>query len=806
MRQVTAALLIVALSKFFATAQPATAASGSLASAETPAASTDLTDRISLASGETVLTFDRRTGDVAGLVHRPTGQEFLAPNREPIFTITLVDPATARFGAAGPSWSKAGSPHAREIAAEEVTVEAHAFRRSELQEEGPGRLQWVFGDHPNYDLSAAVTAQADDGGSIRFNLSVRNDTKLAVRRILFPRICWSARLGDQISDDRLLLPFSDGQLLSAPGRANGFGEADYPGLASVQFAAYYDRQAGVYLAAEDAGGCYKRWQRDTVAGRHVAVNLLHLFEETPGNDVRIGYDVVLRTFAGDWRDAAALYKSWSVRQPWCAKKLADRTDVPAFLKEGSGVLIVPGFQDTEQTAARFGRDLEKLPGFVQAYRERTGLAHIIFVPYGWESRGAWAGINYFPARPSDEAWSKTARRLRKDGNRLMFMPSGFWWVVKRRQVGLGPAFDDSDQLDRYRPMLIKNPDGTPWSLDYYDLTPRPRQIWRGLSMHLCHGSQAARAKMKDIFLRAAGLGVSVVSFDQEQGGSQQAPCYDPSHGHGGGFGQYVWDGFRRTCESILAEGKPAYPELCLCLEDTCEPAIPWMGTCWSRQFKGGFNEGVPLPGAYPNSAGIFAYLYHEYVTMIGAACVQGQGDRASRPPAEVRCFILSNNLCRGLIPGPFAHDVPLEPTDEWHNKVSRAYFSYCQPYARFPEYLALGQAMRPPKVNAQTVVCPVGATAGPRAATRTASRPVPPAQFPAVNAGSFRAADGSVATVLANTTDERQSAGLVFSARCQTLTLYDAARQELQHWADLPAGQEITLDLEPLATRVLIAR
>jgi len=761
----------------------------------------DLPDQLGLASADTLLTFDRRTGDVADIVHRPTGRQFASPNRGPLFAIMLVEPATTQRGTPEAS----GAVNAPRDT-EEIRVDAHSFRRVSIEKDGSRQLALTFREHPKYDLSVTVTAKADDDGAIRLRLNVRNGTKMAIRRVPFPHMPWSPQLGEDISDDRLLIPFHDGQLISAPGRTNGVEQADYPGLAAVQFAAYYDRQAGVYLAAEDAGGHPKRWQRDTVARKHVAVNLLHLFEESPGNDVAIDYDVVLRTFVGDWRDAAAIYKAWVVKQPWCARKLTDRADVPAFLKEGAGVIIEAGFQNADSTAERFGKDLEKLPEFVQAYRRKTGLAHIVFVPYGWENRGTWAGINYFPARPSDEAWVQTARRLRQDGNRLMFMPSGFWWVVKRQEVGDGPAFDDSAQIKQYEPMLVKNPDGTPWSLDCYDITKRPRQTWRGLSMHLCHGSPEAQEKMKDIFLHAARLGVSLVSFDQEQGATQQAPCYDVSHKHGRGFGSYIWIGFRKTCEMILAEGKSINPDLCLSLEDTCELAIPCMATYWSRQFKGGFDETAFTPNTYPNSVGLFSYLYHEYTTAIGAACVQGQGDKATVPPAELRCFILSNNLCRGLIPGPFARDVPLDPKDEWHQAVSRAFFSYCQPYARFPEYLVLGESIRPPKVNCVFTRIPVDTGATSRPTTRPAKQAGPEVRFPAVNAGSFRAADGSVATVLANTTDAPQSARVVFSSRSATLTLYDAHRQELRQWTEVPVGQEIALDLEPFGVRVLISR
>jgi len=763
--------------------------------------------RIGLASADLLLSFDRRTGEVTDIIHRPSGQQFASKARGPLFTLALIDPTVTVRGAPAVLWHRPKNLAIGISREDETPVDSRSFRRVDISAEKPQALRLIFRDHPTRDLSAEVTVRIDERGAVCFRLRVHNGTNSTIRRVLFPHVPWSPRLGDDIADDRLLFPFHDGQLFSSPGKWDGFMEAEYPGMACAQFAAYYDRRAGVCLAAEDAAGHPKRWQRDTRAGRQVAVNLLHLLEEPPGNDVQLDYDVVLHAFAGDWRAAARAYKSWATKQPWCAKKLAERTDVPPLLKKGSGVIIESGFQNSNATAEKYGQNLEKLPEFVEAYRRKTGLAHVVFVPYGWENRGNWAGINYFPAHPSNEAWSKTAQRLRENGDGLMFLTSGFWWVVKRQDVGLGPAFDDSEQIEQYKPTLIKNPDGAPWFLDCYDIAKNPKQIWRGLSMHLCHGSAEAQAKMNEIFLQAAKLGATIVSFDQEQGGAQAAPCYDPSHEHGRGYGTYIWTGLRETCEKILADARAINPQVGLCMEDTCELAIPYMATYWSRQFKGGFDEDMPPVNDYPNSVGLFSYLYHEYVTAIGAACVQGQGDKRIRPPAEVRSFILSNNLCRGLVPGPFARDVPIDPKDDWQKKVSSAHFSYCQPYAHFPEYLVLGEAVPPPIVKCARVTVDVPNTTPARTGGKQPARPqTPQVRFAAVNAGSFRSADGSVGTVLANTTDEVQAAEVLVSAPRLSLTLYDAHRRELQRWTSCGTDRTIRIDLKPWETRVLVAR
>ena len=210
-------------------------------------------------------------------------------------------------------------------------------------------------------------------------------------------------------------------------------------------------------------------------------------------------------------------------------------------------------------------------------------------------------------------------------------------------------------------------------------------------------------------------------------------------------------------------------------------AIPVMATYWSRQF-GEVDHG--LVGA--RGIGLFSYLYHEYVTAIGAACVQGQGPLGTRASAELRCFVLANNLTRGLIPGPFITDVTPDAKDEWHKTVSQAYFAFCKPYAKFPEYLLLGITRRPPVVQcAEQEVWFYRQDArgeplkkgGPRVLKTTM-------KLPAVTAGSFEAEDGSVGTILVNTTPLPQQATVKPT--------------------DSPA--EMIVSLEPFGTRMLIHR
>ena len=735
---------------------------------------------IGLATPRMVVAFDKRSGSLSHILQRESGQDFVAADKTlPLFNIALTKLAGHDVGA----------------------IDADEFRSVSITHPGPGRLELNFRDHATQPLTAQVRATTDADGFIRMRLGVHNPADQAVARIEFPRFAAPAVLGKDANDDRLLLPppLTDGAMIEAPGTRSQQREALYPEGACTQFAALYDATAGLYLAALDADGHCKRLGVNSVAGKFVELPLMHLLPEVAGRDVALPYDIVLGVFTGDWRDAADLYKRWAKGQPWCAKKITERADIPQFLKEGAGVIIA-GIQNQQGYNGLLGANLEKLPQLLRDYRERTSLTHMVLVPYGWENRGTWAGINYLPAVPSSEAWVQAAAELRKQNDRTAMLTSGFWWVIKRKATSNGPAFDDTADFERRKTMVVQQADGAPFFADAYDKTDA-HMAWRGLSAKLCHGSAAARTTLLKIFLDVARLGTPLISFDQEIGGGQREPCYNPNHGHPPGYGNWMWTGFRDLCEEILRQGKPLQPELGLLMENCCEVTIPVMATYWSRQF-GEVDHGA----AGARGVGLFSYLYHEYVTAIGAACVQGQGPLGTRGSAELRCHALANNLARGLIPGPFMQDVPLDPgRDAWKKQVMQAYFAFCQPYAHFPEYLLLGETRRPPilacatqdvwfwRQDAQGQAQKPG---GPKLVKATV-------QLPCVIAGSFAAADGSVGTVLINTTPQPQQS-MVTPPHGKALVLYRADRTEEQRWASAPAT--LDLALEPLGVRLLVAR
>lgn len=720
--------------------------------------------------GDLVAAMDSRSGRWLRLTHRGSGLEFLDPHsREPLFRFSCVE------------WP-GGPPR---------TFSAPDFKRIEWRTEGAGTMEAVFRDGPPEVTEARVRFEATGEDGILVRCVVECPSAI-VSRVECPILPISPALGGDSSDDRLLIPHShtDGILVREPGARDRSLGGRHPGDAAVQMMAVYDETGGLLTAARDTRGEMKELRAVTRAGRSFAMVWAHDRPQVRGGG-EVPYSIWLGAFRGDWRDAADLYKRWARQQFWCARRLTERDDLPGVLKEGA-VGVIYAMANEQGYTGVFGEGLERVPEVARTWREQLGVPHVIIVPYGWERRGTWAGIQYFPAVPSDEAWTEANRRLAAEGNASLFLTSGFWWVVRRAATRNGPAFDDTADFERRRGMVITAPDGSPWFVDNYRKVGTHGD-WRGWSVALCHGCAAARGTMKEIFLRVAALGVPLISFDQEIGGRQAAPCFSAQHDHPPGWGAWMWSDFTNLCAGILKAAKAQGRTIGLLTENCGEMLIPVMASFWSRQF-GVVDHATPGD----ENVGLFSYLYHEYVTAIAAAMVQGQGPREAVPSPGLRAQAMAHALVRGLIPCPFALLVPTEGPAGRRPPMAEAFIGLAPAYGRFPEFLLLGETLRPPPLMCAQREEQYTVRDGPRqAGARRVAVPLPN-----VVAGRFRSPTGAIATVLANPTAAEQMAEVAPFEAGRPATLYGGGGQRLEEWSDLPARCVVTMP--PYSCRLLV--
>ena len=165
----------------------------------------------------------------------------------------------------------------------------------------------------------------------------------------------------------------------------------------------------------------------------------------------------------------------------------------------------------------------------------------------------------------------------------------------------------------------------------------------GHSYRLCHAAPVANQTISRYFDQALNY-APMVSFDQEMGGAANFPCYNTSHGHPPGRGNWEWKGYKATLQSIQRRALQTGREVALMQEQCSELAMPYLGAMWTRQFWQIASQGAGMqgpPSVNPNAidainVGVFSYLYHEYGLGMAAAQSRARGSMEAIEPFQLR--------------------------------------------------------------------------------------------------------------------------------------------------------------------------
>jgi hypothetical protein len=161
-----------------------------------------------------------------------------------------------------------------------------------------------------------------------WSLSLSQQAPLIITAIHFPFVVVPYQY-EGSGPTNLLVPFNQGELYRQPRPEQlepnypdvwQFTEdyahfIHYPGTTFAQFLAYNNEQHGIYLGCHDPGGRIKII-KPVSHQRGIRLGVAHVVGwDQPGEHHR-EYEVALGVFAGDWYDAAAIYRQSGSRRPW----------------------------------------------------------------------------------------------------------------------------------------------------------------------------------------------------------------------------------------------------------------------------------------------------------------------------------------------------------------------------------------------------------------------------------------------------------------------------------------------------------
>src|SRR5205807_5442105 len=480
------------------------------------------------------LGFDSSNGSLFALTDRSSGRSFVDGRQ-----------ATAiwRLDRFGPGDSSV------------VPSSARRFAWHELTGEGPGpgvALVWSdFGLSEAPALRVTVTVRLlRDSALSEWRIVVDSPGALAIEQVRFPRLARIPPLGrgEELAVPRWMgaLARDPATLLAGPDRKGRRFEWAYPGTLSLQVMALYRRGrdgAGLYAAADDTLAYRKTFAVWGDSDGSRGYELVHPFENpaSPRTEWAPPYAALLGTFQGDWITVAERYRAWGTRQPWARNSRLVRGRVPAWLLR------------TGMWVWNRGRS----PGVVPpALALQRALGLPVNIHWHWWHHGPYdtSFPDYLPPREGVDSFRAGVAAAHAAGSHAMVYMNQRLWCT-------GTPSWSSEHAARW---AVKEKDGRVREETYNTFDPQPcatmdvtTPFWRAKYAHIAD-------TVLDLY------GADGIYMDQAV---QSLVCWDSTHGHPVGGGNYWMGGFRALATRIRAAGKPGRPVL-LAGEGAGEPWLP----------------------------------------------------------------------------------------------------------------------------------------------------------------------------------------------------------------------------------------
>jgi hypothetical protein len=541
-----------------------------------------LGETFDLRSGNAILGLDATTGALVRLADTVAGLE-LAHEGAELFRLVVV-----------PQGVHAEKP------LELSSREAEAVTRT-----GENGLQLKFEKLRGLDLTATCSMEAGAEGQFQFRIKIEGEVGTFVERVDFPLVSLASPLDGTGTSDAFVLGTTKGGVYERPHqwKPGRYVAATQPGNLAAQFGCYYAPKGGVISYCQDSAG----FPKTLVAGR-TADGLALGWRFPMRHDLQAPFElpfpVVMGTFRGtrdapaDWRDAASLYKSWALQQSWCARRLAERDDLPDWLLNGPAHV-------------RFGREWLGQPDRIESWLQKYWTRYYPGVPlivtfWGWEGVASWVPPQYFPPYPSEDGLRRCVEAVRRTGGHAFFWPSGYQWCLSYGKRDDGSfEWEDRARFEREaRPHALIGINGQV-------LLTNPPWYRGGEAATLCRGDQWSRDWLTAVAVDLAKRGGELFQIDQVVGAGMRGggDCRATGHGHPPGVGVWDVEAAHKQMAEMRDGCRATGVNMVLGYEEPQELFLQEVGIQDYRDYEIAWN--AQMPGHRPES--VFGYLYHEFV-------------------------------------------------------------------------------------------------------------------------------------------------------------------------------------------------
>lgn len=536
-----------------------------------------------LMSGDLAVGLEKTAGGIAcrSLFDKKTGRELLSPHAPPLFEVTLRNLAGSNevHLSSDTGWGQ-------------VTIASGGDRKR-----GHGlEICWgkpEEGGLSDLSIKALMVAQASKSPAdgVAWHLSVDNVPKgWTLLTVAFPQVA----VGDTGGNLSAFFPRGPGEVKKDLTRQAFHYGGTYPnGWTTMQFLAAYDEKirTGLYFAMHDGDGNTK----DIALNSRISqADILMKFSfpvpdmGVAGNRFALPGPAVWKILRGDWYDAARIYRDWAGGGPgvepgakWWPSLTADgREDTPMWMRELPAWAQGGGEPKTFVPAVRKFQQYLGLPAGVHWYNWHQ-------IPFDNDYP------HYFPYK---DGFVEGVRELQLNGVYVMPYINGRLWDIHDKGV------EDFEFTKNAEPFATKDENGKVLTESYGSKEADGQRV---VLAAMCPYTKFWQKKVQEIVLRIMNEGGTRGVYIDQIAAAQPKLCFDKSHGHPLGGGNWWWQGYVR----MLSDLRRAMPKDCMITSEcNAEPYLRWFDgyLTWHWQFDG---QVPAFPAVYGGTIQMFGRAY-----------------------------------------------------------------------------------------------------------------------------------------------------------------------------------------------------
>ena len=613
-----------------------------------------------------------------------------------------------------------------------------------IQETSDGAVYSDFENHTAEIQGLSVRVfLSDDNGNAAWRVAVEvKDGAYFVEWIDFPLLPLPALADNNLNGDggQILLPYNEGVLISdaVTRQMTDFRHWDpeypslgcyplFPNMISSQMMAYLWDDAGLYIGAHDPNRSVKGI--DFYGDHENTIMQMRLFCGVDfGEDFKTDYPIVWAVTDGRWTSAAEIYRNWFESSlPLRTQKIKDNPALPEWYEDNPLVVSYPvrGIHDMDEMTPNALYPYTNALPLLDEIRTATQSRLMVLLMH-WEGTAPWAPPYVWPPFGGTENFNAFKEALHDKKDLLGVYCSGFGYTI---QSNLIKEYNMQAEYDRDGLLkgMCAGPDGK--------VTISKICTGQRSGYDICPASEAGHDLLTKAYepLFNSGLDYTQI-LDQNHGGGQYF-CYGRDHGHAPAPGLWM----TKHMQEMLGEWNDLAPGMLFGCESAA--AEPFIGNLQfsDNRFELNYFIGRPVP--------LYAYLYHEYVRnfMGNQVCCPFKTEVDTLRYRMAYSFSIGDCMTVVLTPNgdlmnnwgtrDFVNVPDKEKTFRMAANLTRFYHEKAKPY------LYAGRM-----ISGSTVICDT--VSYERNFLET------PIALPAILSSTWKAEDGSCATVLVNPHEE----------------------------------------------------